>query len=387
MHFPWKGRGKGKGKASSSTPGTQSVDDVDHVSETPPGPREVPAARTADDVSGSAQPPTHPTDETVPLDVHVMNLTGNPLASAELHPDTLWFDHNSVVRNVTKSIQSKFDGSYTSWSSTPSSVKDCWWRFFRDQYKWNPSIAEEVLRGYERKAGTRLKDMVYKLHKTKDTSILSWCPAVVRQQLNKRRETEEFQKKSGIYSANRTGGEYGGSLHAQGSISTPEVIRRMTLVVPPAASEVFAKSHRTKSSKFVDKRSQATWDRYENLKNSSETQEETVAGNDQVFFQAAGGWTEKGSVYGLGSGAHMFYKRSSSVNNSTSKVRNLELQVEEMRTERQQMRTQMNEQNAMILALKNAMEVSGIQPCSGQWPSFSRPPPPPPPPSCPPPLI
>ncbi|GAB4837457.1 hypothetical protein Ancab_039610 [Ancistrocladus abbreviatus] len=262
-----------------------------------------------------------------------MNLMGNPLAPVELHPDILWFDHGSVVWNITKSIQSKFDGPYTSWSSTPSTVKDCWWRFFRDQYKWNPSIAIDVLRGYERKAGTPLKDMIYKLSKVKDTAIISWYPVLVRQQLKQRRETEEFQKKSEIYSSNRTSGEYGGSLHTQGSISTSKMMRRM--------------------------------ERYENIKNSSETQEETTTEDDQVFFQAVGGWIKKGMVYGLGSGVHLFYERSTSANYSTSKVHNLEQQVEEMKAERQQMKAQMDEQNQIILALKNAIEASGIQPCSG----------------------
>ncbi|GAB4829567.1 hypothetical protein Ancab_040636 [Ancistrocladus abbreviatus] len=334
MHLRVKGKDKGKGKASSSILGTSFIDDMDYVSLTSIGGSKQEATHIGDRLAEVAESPTLFTDETVPFDACGMNLTGNLLAAAELHPNILWFNHGLVVRNITKSIQSKFDGPYTSWSSTPLAVQDCWWKFFRDQYRWDPSIATDVLSGFKQKAATCLEDIVYKLSRVKENKIISWCSSLVRQQLKKRRESEEFQNKSKIYSANKTSGEHGNSLHTQGSTSTPKMMRQMV----------------------------------------------------------RGGWTQKGEVYGLGSGAHLCYERSTFVSHSTnsfvcsSEIRSLEQRIEKLQAEKVQMKAQMEEQNRMILALKNAMEASGILPCFGQWPPFSSPPSPPPPPPCPPPL-
>ncbi|GAB4840802.1 hypothetical protein Ancab_039654 [Ancistrocladus abbreviatus] len=114
--------------------------------------------------------------------------------------------------------------------------------------------------------------------------------------------------------------------------------------------------------KFVDERSKMTWERYESIKNSRETQEETAAGDNQVFLQAVGGWTEKGTVYGLGSAAQHFYERPTPIHSTASatKYHNLENKVDQLESERQRMQTQLEEQNRMILALKNMIEAQGF---------------------------
>ncbi|GAB4850010.1 hypothetical protein Ancab_039892 [Ancistrocladus abbreviatus] len=86
---------------------------------------------TGDLTVGTAESLPSSIAEASSVDTPIMNMTGNLSATVELRPNTLWFDHGSVVRNIMKSIQTKFDGPYTSWSSMLDAVKDCWWRFFR----------------------------------------------------------------------------------------------------------------------------------------------------------------------------------------------------------------------------------------------------------------
>ncbi|GAB4850355.1 hypothetical protein Ancab_029657 [Ancistrocladus abbreviatus] len=411
--------------STSESPDVESQDDVSQNQRQNQHPNSSQRLQLAIVTSSSGSTPSNSEGSDAPTTMDVtgntsLDVTGNTSSTQTLHPDVLWFDHNPVARDVTQSIRSHYDGPYTSWSKVPANVKEIWWKHFRNQYRWDSSVAEAVKRDYERKAAIRLKDMAYKLSKARTYQVIPWCSPTVREQLKQFRASQGFVKKSRLFSANRTSGLHGGTLHCQGSITTAEVIRRMTkeLGRAPSAAEVFARSHRTKDNKFVDQRSEIVWEEYQRLKrvhSDTETQMEmqkTLPTDDELFLRAVGGWSQKGTVYGLGSSARTYYEKlpsPSKATDSSEKSTVIELQQQikdlessyqkqlaqhkkkgmEMEERLEQQRKEMEEQKQLVVSLKSTMDQLSqfMQSCYKPWSQFQpqpQPQPPPPSPSPPP---
>ncbi|KAJ8444581.1 LOW QUALITY PROTEIN: hypothetical protein Cgig2_013860 [Carnegiea gigantea] len=144
-----------------------------------------------------------------------------------------------------------------------------------------------------------LKDLVCKVTKKKpEGPIPSLSPDVREQLLQHKKSSRGFLKRSRQSMLNKTTGPKARSPYILGS-KAGEI---------PTAAKLFAKARvRAKEKSFSDDRSKAVWDKYQSLKVTK--QMPTYQEDDVLFLEAAGGWTEKGTVYGLCTAAEYFYKR------------------------------------------------------------------------------
>ncbi|KAK9756463.1 hypothetical protein RND81_01G099500 [Saponaria officinalis] len=150
---------------------------------------------------------------------------GNPTCNQIIAPDALWFYNNSVVKVVTDGIQAYYDAPYTCWKYTSDLVKDQWWRFFRDKFKWLPVHSHMAKDEFIKKAGNRIKDMVNKASKVPDHKRIFWMSTKIRQRLKTIRSSPDFKKRSKKYLHNRMGGPKAGTKHCQGSISSMQIAK------------------------------------------------------------------------------------------------------------------------------------------------------------------
>ncbi|KAJ8444507.1 LOW QUALITY PROTEIN: hypothetical protein Cgig2_028322 [Carnegiea gigantea] len=222
-----------------------------------------------------------------------------------------------------------------------------------DQYQWAPEMHLWLKKNFTEK--TRLKDLVCNVTKKKREDPTPWLsPDVQEQLLQHKKSSRGFLKRSRQSMLNKTIGPKARSRHILGSVSAAEITKRLRKAgETPTATKLFAKAHvRAKDKSFSDDQSKAVWliieasgivlsgqrrwqqpplapehysfdlfflhclydhlctgfvDKYQSLKVAKQVP--TSYEDDGLFLEAAGGWTEKGTVFGLGNAAEYFYKR------------------------------------------------------------------------------
>ncbi|XP_057248000.1 uncharacterized protein LOC104886100 isoform X4 [Beta vulgaris subsp. vulgaris] len=247
---------------------------------------------------------------------------GNPQAKLVLDPDKLWFVHRDVVDVVAEtSYKTYFKGPYYNWGMTPREVKERWWNAFKQEFSWDPSVASLVKKEWQSKCARRLSGIVSKVC-SDPTYSATWCAPSLRERMKEMREKDDdFIRRRNQCSKNRLSNENQKVHHRQGSISTEEV--------------------KLKLNEFEKKKSA-------NLECDSETQKT----EDELFFEAVGGWNEKGRIFGLGAAAHSYYERPTFEERHDKKsrrdyIKSLETQVVELAAQNdEQKRTRCNKGRA-----------------------------------------
>ncbi|KAJ8435645.1 hypothetical protein Cgig2_003300 [Carnegiea gigantea] len=131
-----------------------------------------------------------------------------------------------------------------------------------------------------------------------------------RSELPKRLGLQGFLKRSRQSMLNKTTRPKAMSRHILGSVSAAETAKRLILRFnfvwkageTPTVAKLFAKD-----KSFSNDQSKVVWDKYQSLKATKQVP--TSQEDDGLFLEAAGGWTEQGTVYRLGNAAEYFYKR------------------------------------------------------------------------------
>ncbi|XP_021771404.1 uncharacterized protein LOC110735511 isoform X1 [Chenopodium quinoa] len=243
----------------------------------------------------------------------VYDETGNPeKVDSVLHPNGLWFTHRDVVDKVSEtSYKAYFKGPYCNWGMTSLDVKRRWWNAFKQEFSWDPSIAMQVKKGWKSKCSRRITDMVSKIC-TEPAYNAEWCPPTIREQMIQIRSKENFQEKSKQCSVNRMGNGNQKIHHRQGSISTEEVRLKLEkkLKRKPTAAELYYERHADSGDQFVNAKAEIVWNEYSSKKATNlECESENKKTEDELFLEAAGGWNEKGRLFGLGAAADSYYER------------------------------------------------------------------------------
>ncbi|KAL2935410.1 Adventurous-gliding motility protein Z [Bienertia sinuspersici] len=279
-------------------------------------------------------------DVNVGQGITVSDDTGNPEAKFRLHPDGLWFGHRKVVDAVVEtSYKTYFKGPYYNWGVTPAEVKDRWWNAFKHEFSWDPLIASLVKKEWQSKCARRLSGIA-SLVCTDPSYKATWCAPALRAHMKKiRQEDEDFKRRSSQCSKNRLQNESQRVHHRQGSISAEEVKINMEkeLACLPTAPELYYDGHVDNDGQFVNPKAKQVWDEFQkkkaaNLECEDETQKKS---EDELFFEAVGGWNEKGRIFGLGAAAHSYYDRPTCDEKNGKKsrreyIKSLETQVVEL---------------------------------------------------------
>ncbi|KAL2935342.1 hypothetical protein RDABS01_018460 [Bienertia sinuspersici] len=295
------------------------------------------------------------------LEHHISNSTNgaNSESRPMIDPAGLWFDHYSLSR-------------------------------FQQRYQWDVNHNDLVEQNFGKKAAICLKHLVNRVGNS--SNEIPWMSDDVRKELKKAR------------------GEKRGILHSQGSISATEIARRKMKETGkmPTAAQLFLDNHTKKDKTFVSDEAKKIWDNYLSKKASSGSNELTIEADNNLLFEAIGGWTKKGTMFGLGNSAPTYYRRPTSspstnalLTPSPSIVTQLQQKLEstngELLQTKQSLSSAMekigefekkeNDNKKLILGLQEAIkemsQTLGCRDLSSFWSNYD-PPPPPPPPSCPP---
>ncbi|KAL2926403.1 putative 1-phosphatidylinositol 3-phosphate 5-kinase [Bienertia sinuspersici] len=278
---------------------------------------------------------------------HISNSTNeaNSESRPMIDPAGLW--------SITKIIQSFYDKPYTCWSNVAKHAKEYWWNRFQQRYQWDVNHKDLVEQNFGKKAAICLKHLA-------------------------------------------RGGKKG-ILHSQWSISATEITRRKMKETGkmPTVAQLFLDNH-TKKDK--------TFDNYLSKKASSGSNELTIEADNNSLFEAIGGWTKKGTMFGLGNSALTYYRRPTSSPSTNalltplpSIVTQLQQKFEstngELLQTKQSLSSAMekivefkkkeNDNKKLILGLQEAIkemsQTLGCRDLSSFWSNYD-----PPPPSCPP---
>ncbi|KAL2904190.1 hypothetical protein RDABS01_002900 [Bienertia sinuspersici] len=336
------------------------------------------------------------------LEHHISNSTNgaNSESRPMIDPAGLW--------SITKIIQSFYDKPYTCWSNAAKHAKEYWWNRFQQRYQWDVNHNDLVEQNFGKKATICLKHLVNRVGNS--SNEIPWMSDDVRKELKKVRSSTDFKKKSDKARKNRLEGKKRGILHSQGSISATEIARRKMKETGkmPTAAQLFLDNHKKKDKTFVSDEAKKIWDNYLSKKASSGSNELTIEADNNLLFEAIGGWTKKGTMFGLGNSAPTYYRRPTSspstnalLTPSPSIVTQLQQKLEstngELLQTKQSLSSAMekigefekkeNDNKKLILGLQEAIkemsQTLGCRDLSSFWSNYD-PPPPPPPPSCPP---
>ncbi|KAL2928804.1 hypothetical protein RDABS01_034215 [Bienertia sinuspersici] len=276
------------------------------------------------------------------------------------------------------------------------------------RYQWDVNHNDLVEQNFGKKAAICLKHLVNRVGNS--SNEIPWMSDDVRKELKKVRSSTDFKKKSDKARKNRLEGKKRGILHSQGSISATEIARRKMKETGkmPTAAQLFLDNHTKKDKTFVSDEAKKIWDNYLSKKASSGSNELTIEADNNLLFEAIGGWTKKGTMFGLGNSAPTYYRRPTSspstnalLTPSPSIVTQLQQKLEstngELLQTKQSLSSAMekigefekkeNDNKKLILGLQEAIkemsQTLGCRDLSSFWSNYG-PPPPPPPPSCPP---
>ncbi|KAJ8428545.1 hypothetical protein Cgig2_003793 [Carnegiea gigantea] len=261
------------------------------------------------------------------------NAMGNPGAREVLSPEGL-----TITKYLVKSLEV---------SKTTIGL------LTHDRYRWSAEHAYLIKEAYWEKGKICLKDMVSKMSKKKPTDVIPWLSLDVQRQLLHHKQTNEgFLKRSRQSRLNIITSPKAGTRHTQGSISVAIIVKKMAQITfsqrkggeTVTAAKLFSKTHtKPKDKTFADDQSKATW--------------------------AVGGWSEKGTVYGLGNSVSLFYEKPT--NNATANkpsytpyiVAQLQTELDSTKTELnstkneiQQQRTLREEQQRKMVEQQRQLE-------------------------------
>lgn len=295
-------RGRGRGRALSQVGVHCPLSVMCHS---------IPLSDDEDDTSDPPSPEVSADDMTTETDDGDVSSSSR---KKELIPGELWFTKSDVVRGVTNSIKKNYNNPWRNWRETPNETKDLWFKNFKRLFTWRPELEGEVRACYNERAGKRLKDMAHKATQKKP----NWMSAKVHSELLKRKEEEDFQKRSEQARKNKRGGSDKKLIHpghVQGSISTVEVADRLAKEnggVFPTAVDVYIRTHSReeegRGKVLVGEKAKKTIENY-NQKMAEYKQKGINKDPNEVFWEIVGG-RKKGQVQGLGTGANMFYQKS-----------------------------------------------------------------------------
>ncbi|KMT04317.1 hypothetical protein BVRB_8g183920 [Beta vulgaris subsp. vulgaris] len=248
----------------------------------------------------------------------------------ELDPNSLWFEHNKVTREITNCIQAYYEEPWRNWSEVDKDTKDQWFRIFRLKFTWRSELADEVRRAFDQKGAKRLKRLHYWLTSSKPRKKGGVCPAWmqvnVHKQVMERLEDPEFKKRSEQAKKNKLSGVENGVIHPghiQGSISTHEVAERLAKQkgLLPLAADVYLTTH---SKTYVNlgkvpcsAKPKKIMDDYEKKKVAEYKEKGINKDLNEVYLEVVGG-RKKGLVPGLGCSGDLWFKKSTSRKNSSS---------------------------------------------------------------------
>ncbi|KAJ8438235.1 hypothetical protein Cgig2_003624 [Carnegiea gigantea] len=183
-----------------------------------------------------------------------------------------------LVRGKPQTISKASSGIYLGW----------------DRYQGAPEHASLVKEEFYRKGQNRLKDLVFKVSKKKPDDPIPWLSPDIREQLIQHKKTSRgFLKRSRQAMLNKIIRPKVRSRHTLGLVSAAKIAKCLAVKglllgqrkagETPTAAKLFAKAHE----------------------------------DDGHFLEAAGGWSEKGTIYGLGNAVEHFYKRPTAGKTST----------------------------------------------------------------------
>ncbi|XP_021732726.1 uncharacterized protein LOC110699543 isoform X2 [Chenopodium quinoa] len=289
-------------QAAPQTPVTNVATTISHQDEVPNSTTEATVHQEPQTTQVDSMPNTSVSDE-----------TGNPeKIDSVLHPNGLWFAHREVTDIVSKtSYKACFKGPYCNWAMTPLEARRRWWNAFKQEFSWDPSIAKEVKKGWKSKCSRRISDMVSKVCTDPKYNAV-WCPPTIREEMIQIRKRKEFQEKSKQCSKNRMGNGTQKIHHRQGSISTEEVRLKLEkkLGRKPTAAELYFECHADSGGRFVNSKAETVWNDYNSKKAANlECETENQKTEDELFLEAAGGWNDKGRLFGLGAAAYSYYEK------------------------------------------------------------------------------
>uniref|UniRef100_A0A803NDF2 Transposase n=1 Tax=Chenopodium quinoa TaxID=63459 RepID=A0A803NDF2_CHEQI len=251
----------------------------------------------------------HITPSTLP---HTTLSTPNQMPNVQAAPQTpvtnvaTTISHQDEVPNSTTEATVHQEPQTTQVDSMPNtSVSD------ETEFSWDPSIAKEVKKGWKSKCSRRISDMVSKVCTDPKYNAV-WCPPTIREEMIQIRKRKEFQEKSKQCSKNRMGNGTQKIHHRQGSISTEEVRLKLEkkLGRKPTAAELYFECHADSGGRFVNSKAETVWNDYNSKKAANlECETENQKTEDELFLEAAGGWNDKGRLFGLGAAAYSYYEK------------------------------------------------------------------------------
>lgn len=106
--------------------------------------------------------------------------------------------------------------------------------FMQPNFRWRQEIDHEVRRGFDHKAGLRLKDLHHYVTKRRGGVCPEWMPLNVHEQMMKNAQDDAFQARSQKSQKNRRGGDLANPVqpsHCGGSISSAERAKRLVSIV------------------------------------------------------------------------------------------------------------------------------------------------------------
>ncbi|XP_052171722.1 uncharacterized protein LOC127787696 [Diospyros lotus] len=226
------------------------------------------------------------------------------------------FDNNLCKRDISRIIQSKFEGPYPSWKKTDRAVREMWYGEFKKNWSWDSALEHQIRANFEKTAFDRMTDILFRVRKDLNKKP-SWMPLSVFEALKEYWNSAEFKDKSEKGKKNRAS-DVGGSMHTCSSVPMSEHKKRLSRQFgrPPTQAELFLATHRRKdNSEFVDRRSEDTYMRQHEASSQSSTvghSEDSEAGqpshpaiDDRSLWLEVAGGKKKGRVYGMGSEAHI----------------------------------------------------------------------------------
>ncbi|XP_021733199.1 uncharacterized protein LOC110700020 isoform X2 [Chenopodium quinoa] len=190
-------------------------------------------------------------------------------------------------------------------TEVPLMVRDRWFTEFKRTYTWRLEFDAKARREFDKKAGDRLRGTLNQVFKMALHKQVSFMTDTVRAEFINKRKHPDFVKRSNQARDNRLSGQTLEKFdpgHRQGSISTPQVVKKM--------------------GEYMEK--------LEEYKNKG-----IEINPDKVYLEVVGG-QKKGKVYSLGSASHMYYKsdptsQSTASSSTPSMISQLSSQVEELK--------------------------------------------------------
>ncbi|XP_021735006.1 uncharacterized protein LOC110701685 isoform X1 [Chenopodium quinoa] len=188
-------------------------------------------------------------DVVVENDVAPQNLNGVEQGKIELSPDGLWFDDHTVSGNVTKSWKAHYNHPYMNFTEVPLMVRDLWFTEFKRTYTWRTEFDAKARREFDKKARDRLRGTLNQVYKMPLHKEVSFMTDTVRAEFINKRKHPDFLKRSNQARDNRLSGQTLEKFdpgHRQGSVSTPQVVKKMAKKkdgILPTAAEVYESTH------------------------------------------------------------------------------------------------------------------------------------------------